>query len=66
MCLVEVDKVPKPLAACATPITNNMGSDTSRFSNKKRGVENKKIGLIVKTITRSFSTGSTPQKLDYA
>jgi NADH-quinone oxidoreductase chain G len=96
MCLVEVDKVPKPLAACATPITNNMkiltetpfvkkarenvlefllqnhpldcpvcdqggecdlqdmtlnfGSDTSRFSNKKRGVENKKIGLIVKTI----------------
>jgi NADH-quinone oxidoreductase chain G len=96
MCLVEVDKVPKPLAACATPATNNMkiltetpfvkkarenvlefllqnhpldcpvcdqggecdlqdmtlnfGSDTSRFSNTKRGVENKKIGLIVKTI----------------
>ena len=27
-------------------MTLNFGSDTSRFSNKKRGVENKKIGLI--------------------
>jgi NADH dehydrogenase (ubiquinone) Fe-S protein 1 len=96
MCLIEVDKMAKPLAACATPVINNMkiltqtpfvkkarenvlefllqnhpldcpicdqggecdlqdqtlnfGSDTTRFSNIKRSVENKETGPIIKTI----------------
>ena len=96
MCLVEIEKSPKPVASCATPLMPNMniftdsplikkaresilefllinhpldcpicdqggecdlqdqtlqyGSDHSRFSGKKRSVENKNLGPIIKTI----------------
>lgn len=96
MCLVEIEKAPKPVAACAFPVSNNLrvytdtplvkkarenviefllinhpldcpicdqggecdlqeqtlnyGSDRSRFFNKKRPVEDKNCGPIVKTI----------------
>ena len=96
MCLVEVEKSPKPQASCALPVMNNMkiftdtplvkkareavlefllinhpldcpicdqggecdlqdqamiyGSDSSRFYEYKRGVENKNIGPLVKMI----------------
>lgn len=95
MCLVEVEKAPKPLPACATPVTDGMkvftqseyareaqkatmefllinhpldcpvcdqggecplqdqamgfGKDVSRFSEKKRVVENKNIGPLIST-----------------
>ena len=96
MCLVEIEKSPKPQASCALPVMNNMkiftdtplvkkareavlefllinhpldcpicdqggecdlqdqamiyGSDSSRFYEYKRGVENKNIGPLVKMI----------------
>ena len=96
MCLVEVQKLPKPVASCATPVTPNVhiftdtplvkkarenvvelllinhpldcpicdqggecdlqdqvfefGSDQSRFYEKKRGVEDKQCGPLIKTI----------------
>lgn len=96
MCLVEIEKSPKPVAACAMPISPNMkiytdtplvkkaresvleflllnhpldcpicdqggecdlqeqvfnfGSDKSRFYEKKRTVENKNCGPLIKTI----------------
>jgi NADH dehydrogenase/NADH:ubiquinone oxidoreductase subunit G len=96
MCLVELEKSPKPIASCAMPIAPNMviytdtplvkkaqesvlelllinhpldcpicdqggecdlqditlnyGSDRSRFFEKKRGVEDKECGPIIKTI----------------
>ena len=95
MCLVEVEKAPKPLPACATPITDGMkvftaselavdaqkgtmefllinhpldcpvcdqggecplqdqalgyGKDISRFTEKKRVVEDKDIGPLIET-----------------
>ena len=95
MCLVEVEKAPKPLPACATPITDGMkifttsslaveaqkgtmefllinhpldcpvcdqggecplqdqalgyGKDVSRFTEKKRVVEDKDIGPLIET-----------------
>jgi len=37
MCLVEIDKAPKPVASCATPLTNNMEICTySPFIQKAR------------------------------
>ena len=96
MCLVEVEKSPKPVASCAMPVTKNMriftdtplvkkaregvleflllnhpldcpicdqggecdlqdqaltfGSDKSRFFEFKRGVSDKNLGPLVKTI----------------
>lgn len=96
MCLVEVEKAPKPVAACAMPVMKgwriktdsdmtrkaregvmefllinhpldcpicdqggecdlqdqsmSFGSDRSRFLDKKRAVEDKNIGPLVKTI----------------
>lgn len=96
MCLVEVEKSPKPVASCAMPVMDNMkiftetplvkkaregvlefllvnhpldcpicdqggecdlqdltmiyGSDRGRFHEYKRGVEDKNIGPLVKTI----------------
>lgn len=96
MCLVEIEKAPKPVASCAFPVTENMrvytntplvhkarenvlefllinhpldcpicdqggecdlqeqtlvyGSDKSRFSFPKRGVEDKNCGPLIKTI----------------
>lgn len=96
MCLVEIEKAPKPIAACAFPVAPNMriytntplvhkarenvlefllmnhpldcaicdqagecdlqeqtlvfGSDRSRFSFAKRGVEDKNCGPLIKTI----------------
>ena len=96
MCLVEIEKAPKPIASCAFPITKNMriysnsplvkkarenvieflllnhpldcpicdqggecdlqdqtvsfGSDRTRFFNFKRGVVDKDLGPIIKTI----------------
>jgi len=96
MCLVEIEKSPKPVASCALPILNNMqiyvdtplvkkarenvletlllnhpldcpicdqagecdlqdqtklfGGDFSRFFFKKRGVEDKNCGPLIKTI----------------
>jgi NADH dehydrogenase (ubiquinone) Fe-S protein 1 len=96
MCLVEIQKSPKPIASCATPVINNMqiftntplvkksresvleyllvnhpldcpicdqggecdlqeqtilfGSDTTRFFDNKRSVENKFFGALVKTV----------------
>lgn len=96
MCLVEIEKSPKPIAACATPISSNIkiftntplvkkaregilefllinhpldcpicdqggecdlqdqvmnfGSDRGRFYEKKRNVEDKNCGLLIKTI----------------
>jgi NADH dehydrogenase (ubiquinone) Fe-S protein 1 len=96
MCLVEIEKSPKPQASCALPVMENMkiftdtplvkkareavlefllinhpldcpicdqggecdlqdqamiyGSDSSRFYEYKRGVENKNIGPLVKMI----------------
>ena len=96
MCLVEIEKSPKPIAACAMPISSNMkiftntpivkkaregilellllnhpldcpicdqggecdlqeqvmqfGSDKSRFYEKKRTVEDKNFGPLIKTI----------------
>jgi NADH dehydrogenase (ubiquinone) Fe-S protein 1 len=96
MCLVEVEKSPKPVASCAMPVTKNMriftdtplvkkaregvleflllnhpldcpicdqggecdlqdqaltfGSDKSRFFEFKRGVVDKNLGSLVKTI----------------
>nr|AGH24330.1 NADH dehydrogenase subunit 11 [Reclinomonas americana ATCC 50283] len=96
MCLVEVEKSPKPVASCAMPVLDNMkiftntplvkkaregvlefllinhpldcpicdqggecdlqdltmvyGSDRGRFHEYKRGVEDKNIGPLVKTI----------------
>ena len=97
MCLVEVERMPKPVASCAMPVADNMviytnsplvrkaresvlefllinhpldcpicdqggecdlqdqsfnyGSDTSRFFYKnKRGVEDKNISVLVKTV----------------
>jgi len=96
MCLVEIEKAPKPIASCAFPVASNMriytntplvqkarenvlefllmnhpldcaicdqagecdlqeqtlvfGSDRSRFSFAKRGVEDKNCGPLVKTI----------------
>lgn len=95
MCMVEVEKVPKPLPACATPVADGMkiftssdiatggqkavmefllinhpldcpicdqggecelqdlalgyGGDVSRFSEKKRVVEDKNIGPLIAT-----------------
>ncbi len=95
MCMVEVEKVPKPLPACATPVADGMkiftksdiatggqkavmefllinhpldcpicdqggecelqdlalgyGGDVSRFSEKKRVVEDKNIGSLIAT-----------------
>ena len=95
MCMVEVEKVPKPLPACATPVADGMkiftssdiatggqkavmefllinhpldcpicdqggecelqdlalayGGDVSRFSEKKRVVEDKDIGSLIAT-----------------
>ncbi|MDB4409358.1 NADH-quinone oxidoreductase subunit NuoG [Gammaproteobacteria bacterium] len=95
MCMVEVEKVPKPLPACATPVADGMkiftssaiatggqkavmefllinhpldcpicdqggecelqdlalgyGRDVSRFSEKKRVVEDKNIGSLIAT-----------------
>ena len=95
MCLVEVEKAPKPLPACATPVTDGMkvftssplavgaqkgtmefllinhpldcpvcdqggecplqdqalgyGKDVSRFTEKKRVVEDKDIGPLIET-----------------
>ena len=95
MCLVEVDKVRKPVPACATPVTSGMqvftrsamaldaqkavmefllinhpldcpicdqggecelqdlslgyGSDSSRFSEGKRAVENENLGALIAT-----------------
>ena len=96
MCLVEMEKSPKPIASCAMPATEGMvlktntekvkkarkgvmefllanhpldcpvcdqggecdlqdqsvyfGSDSSRFYFKKRGVEDKNLGPIIKTV----------------
>lgn len=96
MCLVEVEKAPKPIASCATPVIKNMhiftgtplvkkaregileflllnhpldcpvcdqggecdlqdqtlffGSDKSRFFERKRIVESKTCGPLIKTI----------------
>nr|YP_007890548.1 NADH dehydrogenase subunit 11 [Histiona aroides]AGH24042.1 NADH dehydrogenase subunit 11 [Histiona aroides] len=96
MCLVEVEKSPKPVASCAMPVLDNMkiftntplvkkaregvmefllvnhpldcpicdqggecdlqdlsmvyGSDRGRFHEYKRGVEDKNIGPLVKTV----------------
>lgn len=96
MCLVEVEKSPKPVASCAMPVMDNMkiftntplvkkaregvlefllvnhpldcpicdqggecdlqdltmayGSDRGRFHEYKRGVEDKNIGPLVKTV----------------
>jgi len=96
MCLVELKKIPKPIASCAMPIVNNMilftlsplikkarenvletllinhpldcpicdqggecdlqdetktfGIDINRFFFKKRNVEDKNFGFIIKTI----------------
>ena len=96
MCLVEVEKSPKPVASCAMPVLDNMkiftntplvkkaregvlefllvnhpldcpicdqggecdlqdltmayGSDRGRFHEYKRGVEDKNIGPLIKTI----------------
>jgi NADH dehydrogenase (ubiquinone) Fe-S protein 1 len=96
MCLVEIEKAPKPIASCAMPVANNMkiftgsplvkkaregvlefllvnhpldcpicdqggecdlqdqamafGSDKSRFYDSKRGVLDKNIGPLIKTI----------------
>jgi len=96
MCLVEIEKAPKPVASCAFPVSPNLkvftdtplvqkarenvlefllinhpldcpicdqggecdlqeqtlafGSDRSRFRFKKRGVEDKNCGPLVKTI----------------
>lgn len=96
MCLVEIEKSPKPVAACAMPVSQNMkiftdtplvqkaregvlellllnhpldcpicdqggecdlqeqvynfGSDKSRFYEKKRQVEDKNCGPLIKTI----------------
>lgn len=96
MCLVEVEKTPKPVTSCAFPVVSEMriytntpmvqkarenilefllinhpldcpicdqggecdlqdqslvfGSDRSRFFYKKRGVQDKKIGPLIKTI----------------
>lgn len=95
MCLVEVEKAPKPLPACATPVTDGMkvftasplavgaqkgtmefllinhpldcpvcdqggecplqdqamgfGKDVSRFTEKKRAVEDEDIGPLIET-----------------
>lgn len=96
MCLVEIEKSPKPIASCAMPLSNNMkiftesplvkkarentlesllinhpldcpicdqggecdlqdqtlnfGLDKSRFFEFKRGVEDKELGPVIKTI----------------
>jgi NADH dehydrogenase (ubiquinone) Fe-S protein 1 len=96
MCLVEIEKSPKPVVSCAMPVMNGMkiytdtplvkkaregvleflllnhpldcpicdqggecdlqdqammfGNDRSRFYDFKRGVEDKNIGLLIKTI----------------
>lgn len=96
MCLVEIEKAPKPVASCAFPVSRNLkiftnsplvqkarenvlefllvnhpldcpicdqggecdlqdqtlafGSDRSRFNFKKRGVEDKNCGPLIKTI----------------
>jgi len=96
MCLVEIEKSPKPVPSCAFPVMENMkvytntplvkkaqesvlefllinhpldcpicdqggecdlqdqamhfGSDSSRFYNTKRGVEDKNTGPLIKTI----------------
>lgn len=96
MCLVEVEKSPKPVASCAMPLNNNMkiftesalvkkarentlesllinhpldcpicdqggecdlqdqtlhfGLDRTRYFENKRGVEDKEVGPIIKTI----------------
>lgn len=96
MCLVEVEKTPKPVTSCAFPVVPDMrvytdtpmvqkarenilefllinhpldcpicdqggecdlqeqslnfGSDRSRFFYKKRGVQDKKVGPLIKTI----------------
>jgi NADH-quinone oxidoreductase subunit G len=96
MCLVDVEKAPKPMPACATPVTQGMvvrtnsdkavaaqkgvmefllinhpldcpicdqggecdlqdqamgyGVDTGRFAENKRAVEDKYIGVLIKTI----------------
>lgn len=96
MCLIELEKSPKPIASCAMPLNNNMkiftnsplvkkarenvlesllinhpldcpicdqggecdlqdqtlyfGSDRTRFFENKRGVEDKQLGPVIKTI----------------
>ncbi|KAF3843224.1 hypothetical protein F7725_002073 [Dissostichus mawsoni] len=59
MCLVEIEKVPKPVAACAMPVMKGWNILTnsdktrkarSRFTESKRAVEDKNIGPLIKTI----------------
>ena len=118
MCLVEIEKSPKPVASCALPVLNNMqiyvdtplvkkarenvietlllnhpldcpicdqagecdlqdqtklfGGDFSRFFFKKRGVEDKECGPLIKTImtrcihcTRCVRFGAEIAGVDY-
>src|ERR1700749_3269581 len=63
MCLVEVEKAPKPMPACATPVMEGMkvftrspkdlavcyGRAVSRFTERNRVVKDKSIGPLVST-----------------
>merc|ERR1719264_885967 len=53
MCLVEVEKSAKPVAACAMPVMNGWKVHTnSNFTRKARegAVEDKNIGPLIKTV----------------
>jgi len=55
MCLVEVEKAPKPLPACATPVMPDMvvktrsGGSASQYTEGKRVVMDKYIGPLIAT-----------------
>src|SRR5918912_135458 len=63
MCLVELKGAPKPVASCAWGVRDcrpgpkgdpqdqamAYGADTSRYAENKRAVEDKYIGVLVKT-----------------
>ena len=58
MCLVEMEKSPKPIASCAMPAADGMkiktntpfyGFDHSRYTESKRQVEEKYMGPLIKT-----------------
>ena len=65
MCLVELEKSPKPVASCAMPVMNNMQvfTDTPLVKKaKQRGITTFVIGKEKKSITKTASKSKHPLK----
>ena len=63
MCLVEVEKAPKPLPACATPVTPGM----KVFTHSEKAVQAQKSVMEFLLINHpsSNTTGAKPKKTNY-